>query len=106
MTNETTKVTEETMEMVVDNGVEVIQAAEDIVSGNDINLGKVGKGAAVAVVVGTVLWAGYKYGVPFVKKLIKKDKPETVDCESEEYAEAIDEEDVAVEDLNNDDTIE
>lgn len=103
---ENTIMTEETMEMVADNSVEVINTANDIVAGNDIDLRKVGKKVGVFVIAGAVIYAGWKYGVPFVKNLIKKDKPETVDCESDTCAEAIDEEELVVEDFNEDDTIE
>lgn len=102
MTNETTKVTEETMEMVADNSVEVIQAANDIVSGNDIKLGKVGKGAGIVIVVGIVGYGIYKLAKKYVPALNKSndEKTETVECTSEDYTEAINEEDVAVEDLD------
>lgn len=79
--------TNEAMELATDDIV--IEAAEEIVACNDIDLMKVGKGIGVlALLVG----GGYllvKKGIPFAKKLLKKDEAEVINCTADDYAEAV-----------------
>ena len=89
--------TNEAMEMVTENTDVVIEAADAIVAGNDIDLLKFGK---KAVVVALVVGAGcllIKKGIPAFKNFMNKGKTETVDTESEDYVEAIPEDEVGIE---------
>lgn len=88
--------TNETMEMVTENTDVVIEAADAIVAGNDIDLLKVGKGLGIAVLV---VGGGYllvKKGIPAIKKFFNKDEAEMVECGSEDYTEAVSEDEVGV----------